>query len=222
MMRTQIITEHVAGTVFSAEIPVEQTAEGAAFSGWEVRRFELGIARALAERGVATGESFRFLRKTLGLAAKTLAELLDVNAETVSRWETGKTSIPRAAFAVLGAMVADARRNEHTTRQHLEALAHPAPAAAEIRIDLSGPIRAIDRMFAHHAQILVHAALQLYGTGLQSGVLDEHLDEHLIEAEPVTISLPPALKEVLAATREVLAATPSSAAAERSGAELPK
>jgi DNA-binding transcriptional regulator YiaG len=200
MQRTQIIMEEVAGLAFSAEIPVEDTADGPAYRSRDLRRFELGIACALAERGVATAESFRFMRKALGLAAKILAELLDVNAETVSRWETGKTPIPRAPFAVLGAMVADAIRNEHVTRGHLEALAHPVPSGeGEIRIDLAEPGRRVDKDFAHQVQVLVQAAIHLYGTGLQAGVLDQSL----FAAGPVTISLP-AAEDVFAAMRERL------------------
>ena len=57
-----------------------------------------GLIAAVAVARVRTqwrleGDEIRFLRKACELTAKELAELLQVTAETVSRWENGKAPI---------------------------------------------------------------------------------------------------------------------------------
>lgn len=47
------------------------------------------------------GHEIRFLRKTIGIPAKTLAERLDVTEETVSRWENGHLAIGSATERLL-------------------------------------------------------------------------------------------------------------------------
>lgn len=50
------------------------------------------------------GKEIRFLRRELLMSQSTLARLLDVGEQTVHRWETGKTTMPRAADALLRLM----------------------------------------------------------------------------------------------------------------------
>jgi transcriptional regulator with XRE-family HTH domain len=67
----------------------------------EVEKLEKADADAIVERGIRTGSELRLVRKVAGLRANELASVLDVTPETVSRWEGGKQTIPRAiAFAV--------------------------------------------------------------------------------------------------------------------------
>jgi transcriptional regulator with XRE-family HTH domain len=54
-----------------------------------------GIARAMHPVKL-TGAEFRAVRRAAGRTAKDLAEVLDVRAETVSRWETGAEPIGSA------------------------------------------------------------------------------------------------------------------------------
>jgi transcriptional regulator with XRE-family HTH domain len=42
-----------------------------------------------------TREIFLLKRRKLGLSLETIAEDLNVNKSTVSRWETGKTHMPK-------------------------------------------------------------------------------------------------------------------------------
>ncbi len=51
-----------------------------------------------------TGKEIRFLRRELLMSQSTLAHLLDVGEQTVHRWETGKSDMPRAAEALLRLM----------------------------------------------------------------------------------------------------------------------
>lgn len=70
-------------------------------------RVEQTISMQLAMYGIVTGESFRYMRKTAGMRASDLATLLDVRAETISDWETGKSPVNRAAWGWLAALVAE-------------------------------------------------------------------------------------------------------------------
>ena len=136
-MTTEKVTRRVAGVVFSAEIPVEMSREGPVFHTRHLRRFELAVARRLAELGVATGDAFRFMRKSMGLTIAQVATLLDVEPETVRGWESGDAPVPRAAFVLLGTMADDELQGTDTTRRYLEALARPpSQAAGEIRVTI--------------------------------------------------------------------------------------
>lgn len=98
----------------------------------ELGHFELAVAEKLAGLGIRTGEAFKFMRKALGLRAVDLAELLDVAAETVSRWETGE---PEArAFALLGSIVAERLRGQEETVDRLRALRSPRKRPARVRV----------------------------------------------------------------------------------------
>lgn len=54
-----------------------------------------------------TGKEFRFLRREMLMSQSTLAHLLDVGEQTINRWETGKTRIPKASEALLRLMYKD-------------------------------------------------------------------------------------------------------------------
>jgi DNA-binding transcriptional regulator YiaG len=136
-MSREKITQHVAGLVFTAEIPVRISREGPVFHARDLRRFELSVARRLPELGVATGEAFRFMRKSLGLALTQVAALFDVDPETVRGWEPDDAAMPRAAFVLLGTMADDELQGIDTTRRYLEALTHPpSQAAGEIPVTI--------------------------------------------------------------------------------------
>jgi putative zinc finger/helix-turn-helix YgiT family protein len=102
-----------------------------------LERLELEIARRVLEAGAHSGAAFRFIRKTLGLSATSVAELLNVAPETISRWENGKREIDRAAFATLGALVNDALANRTDTLDLLRAMRRPQHSDEPVRFDLS-------------------------------------------------------------------------------------
>lgn len=86
-----------------------------------LEQVELAIASELGRLGRLTGEAFKFMRKSIGLRGIDLAELLNVTGETVSRWERDVVPIDHAAFAVLGALVADKREGRTRMRDLLNA-----------------------------------------------------------------------------------------------------
>jgi DNA-binding transcriptional regulator YiaG len=124
----------ISGVVFSGELAARQCVKcGQQYArADELGRFELAVAERLSSLGIRTGDAFKFMRKTLGLRAIDLAELLDVTAETVSRWETGE---PEArAFALLGGMVAERMRGQEETVARLRALKSRRKRPTRVRV----------------------------------------------------------------------------------------
>src|SRR5437868_1574358 len=87
----------IGGRELSGEVAAQVCAVcGAVFyEGSGLVALEQEAARWLAENGFSSGEEFKFLRKTAGLRAAELAELLGVSPETVSHWETEKHTFDR-------------------------------------------------------------------------------------------------------------------------------
>ena len=117
----------VAERTFSAEVPVRCCPKcgHSSLSGPAMKEFELRAARELARAGVRTGETFRFMRRTLGLSASDLGELLEVAAETVSRWETGQRDVDWPAFIVLWWLVDDRLEGRKETLERIRDLRRP-------------------------------------------------------------------------------------------------
>lgn len=99
--------------------------------------FEREVARRLAERGPATGETFRFMRKAVALPAKEVAELLGTTPETVSRWENGGRAVDRNAWTTLSSLVLDEISGRHAVRERLRTLQSKPPVKAKpVRIEV--------------------------------------------------------------------------------------
>ena len=128
------VKRRVAGIDFAGTLPATLcgSCDEALVSAAELGRFELAIAERLAALGVRNGEAFKFMRKALGLRAIDLAALLDVAAETVSRWETGQ---PEArAFALLGSVVTDRIAGTERTVDSLKALQSEKRRPSRVRV----------------------------------------------------------------------------------------
>lgn len=123
----QRIERAIAGHTFRAEVKGGRCAacgEGY-YEASGLGAFEREIALRLAEAGQIDGEAIRWIRKQAGIAAKDLAELLEVRPETVSRWERGTRPIDRASFAVLYGLLVEQSRARPTVRVLLEQLRQP-------------------------------------------------------------------------------------------------
>ncbi len=130
----------VDGHAFAARIPAARcTSCRETFIGAEdLAAFETAVAVRLADAGASSPGAFRFMRKAVGLKASDLAALLDVTAETMSRWENGKLPIPRAPAALLGAMVRDAAEGRTVTRDALARLGNPRKLGKRVRVTVKG------------------------------------------------------------------------------------
>lgn len=98
---------------------------------------EDAVTLELVARGVRDAVVFKHLRKTLGLKATELADLLGVAAETVSRWENGHNEPDRAVWATLELLVEDHYAGRTTTRDRLRALAEAQTPRRPIPLTLA-------------------------------------------------------------------------------------
>ncbi len=120
------------GTMARVESEMRRTVAGHTFSGMvgalqckvcsaeeieldEAKRFERAIAGELAG-ALPSGQAIQFIRKVLGYTAAELASLFGVRPETVSRWETDKNPIDRAAWTLFALLLADQRDTEAALR----------------------------------------------------------------------------------------------------------
>jgi DNA-binding XRE family transcriptional regulator len=103
---------------------------------------DLGRAQLLAGadalgRGLRDGQTLKFVRKTLGLRAAELGELLGVSAETVSRWENGHREAERSVWNALADLVADKLAGTTTTLERLRAHGSPRVPKRPVRLRLA-------------------------------------------------------------------------------------
>lgn len=98
----------VCGILFTVTgIPSVKRKEGLTFTMSDLLRVEQTIAVRLAILGIATGESFKYMRKTVGMRANEIAGLIGIRAETISRWESGGLPVNRSAWCWLAVLVAE-------------------------------------------------------------------------------------------------------------------
>ncbi len=109
-------------------------------SGPDLGRAELLAGAEAIARGLRDGATLKFVRKALGLRAVDLGELLDVSAETVSRWENGHRSAERSVWNTLADLVRDKLGGSTITLERLKALAKPRipRQPVRLRLDLAG------------------------------------------------------------------------------------
>lgn len=88
-------------------------------------RLELQVAAELVPRGLRSGAAFRFMRKGLGMKAAEVAEVMNVAAETISRWENGQRELDWPEFMLMGVLVDDKLAGRTTLLARAKALAEP-------------------------------------------------------------------------------------------------
>lgn len=75
------------------------------------------------EKRDLTGREFRFLRHEMQMSQSTLASLLEVAEQTVHRWETGKTAIPKPVEALIRLLYNEHSGNNEKIRASLKRIA---------------------------------------------------------------------------------------------------
>jgi transcriptional regulator with XRE-family HTH domain len=74
------------------------------------------------------------MRKALSLRGSELGALLDVTAETISRWENGQRNVHRTAWVALGSMVLEKMQGSTSTLDRLQMLTHDELAPNVVRL----------------------------------------------------------------------------------------
>jgi len=107
---------------------------------------EGAVSCALAKTGPASGETFRYMRKSLGMRAAVLAKMLGITAETISRWENEQRAVDGTAWIVLGALVLENAGMPPATFERLKVLSEaPRRRVAAVRIMVPAPSRGARR-----------------------------------------------------------------------------
>ncbi len=82
------------------------------------------IGRALVDKPSALdGKEARFLRVEMNLSQKRLGELLNVQDQSVARWEKNQIAMPRAADVLLRSLYLESIRQESHVGHLLQVLA---------------------------------------------------------------------------------------------------
>jgi transcriptional regulator with XRE-family HTH domain len=102
----------------------------------------LGIAQEFLRAGDFSAEAIRAMRRALDLKAFELAVLLGVRKETISRWETGRWPIARAAAIALGSLFGDVLEGRQTTRELIQTLQSSRPLPKSVNLGKVRPLNA--------------------------------------------------------------------------------
>jgi YgiT-type zinc finger domain-containing protein len=139
----------VGGSSFVVETPAFSCRRCRAtfMMGPTLERAEREIACAIALRAPITGEGFRYMRRALAMRAADLAALLNVTAETVSRWENEQRTIDTNAWISVGSLLLEHSGRPPSTHARLTALRQDPKPLRNVRIDLGAraPARAASR-----------------------------------------------------------------------------
>lgn len=122
-----IVSRHVAGHEFQSVLPARECGSCGMkyYASDDLARFELATAITIANAALQVPDALKFMRKVTGLQAKQFANLLGVRPETVSRWESGKTPVDRATYAVLQQFLLDRLAGSSATEKGLRVLMRP-------------------------------------------------------------------------------------------------
>jgi DNA-binding transcriptional regulator YiaG len=141
-------TLEVCGHSFTAQLPAEKcdSCGQVVIQGHDVRLFELRVAVEIAKSGMRTGESFKYLRKAVGMEAANLAELLDVPVEYIGYWEGGSWPVDPRAQAVLCSFVMGKFDHRPAALDCLGVLRKPRKLAQKVRLHLIDAIGQAGKM----------------------------------------------------------------------------
>jgi DNA-binding XRE family transcriptional regulator len=128
----------IDGQLFVAELPARKcsSCEDQAIEAPALAAFDAAVAGELARSGASSPAALRFLRKSLGLTAVELGDLLELRPETISRLEHGKMPADRRTVALLGALVLDRLAGRSETADRLRALAQPPKGRSRVEVDI--------------------------------------------------------------------------------------
>ena len=119
MRRTDEVKRSLDGITYRGRVPVLTADDrpdladvigkfGTLTDGRDLERFDEKIVRRIRALGLRGPETFNFCRRSAELGVQDLADLLDVDRRTISRWEHGDVEIPKPVMAVV-ALLADER-----------------------------------------------------------------------------------------------------------------
>jgi DNA-binding transcriptional regulator YiaG len=144
MSKTDEVKLTLDGVTFRGRVPVlthEDLPEladvidkfGELIDGRDLERFEGKMVRRIQALGLRGPQSLKFCRSFCELGVQELADLLDVDRRTVSRWQHGDVEIPKPIMALV-ALLADEHSRGKSNLMHQ--LSRPeAKHPREINVD---------------------------------------------------------------------------------------
>lgn len=132
-------TIEACGHTFTAQLPAEKCGACGeiVIQGDDIRHFEHRVAVEIAKAGLRSAEAFRLLRKSLGLEASGVAQLLDVPVEFVGYWEQGSWPIDPRALGVVGSLVLGKHDGKTSSLDCLGVLRNPRSLGRKVRLVLN-------------------------------------------------------------------------------------
>ena len=126
----------VGTRIFTRSLPGKRCEKcGATYTAArDLAVLEMAAASEIIESGEVSPESFRFLRKVLGMRAQDLAPLLQIAPENLSKWENGHARVPPTAWVLLAEMVVAKRDGRGMTEKLLKRAASPKPLPQAVRL----------------------------------------------------------------------------------------
>lgn len=117
MIKTDEVKRSLDGITYRGRVPVLTADDrpdladviekfGTLTDGRDLERFDMKIVRQIRALALRGPETFNFCRRSAELGVQELADLLDVDRRTISRWEHGDVEIPKPIMAVV-ALLAD-------------------------------------------------------------------------------------------------------------------
>ena len=130
MSKTDNVQRTLDGVTFRGRVPILTRAEHPALAAIidefgdlsdlrDLERFDAKTARHIRALALRGPETFKFCRKFAGLGVQDLADLLDVDRRTVSRWEHGDVEIPKPVMALLTLLADEHSRGKSTLMTQL-------------------------------------------------------------------------------------------------------
>ena len=92
---------------------------GGLIDGRDLERFEGKAARRIRALGLHGPQTFKFCRAFSELGVQELADLLDVDRRTISRWEHGDVEIPKPVTAVVALLADEHSRGKSNLKTQL-------------------------------------------------------------------------------------------------------
>lgn len=93
----------------------------------DLERFEAKTARRIRALALCGPETFNFCRRFSELGVQELADLLDVDRRTISRWEHGDVEIPKPVMAIIALLADEHSRGKSHLKAQLSRRPHKRP-----------------------------------------------------------------------------------------------
>lgn len=130
MSKTHEVTVTLDGVTFRGRVPLLTRKDlpelediidehGNLIDGRDLEHFEGKTARRIRALGLRGPQTFKFCRAFCELGVQELADLLEIDRRTVSRWQHGDVEIPKPVMALLTLLADEHSRGQSNLMNQL-------------------------------------------------------------------------------------------------------